>query len=145
MVPKAKTDASKVSSEPQKYRSPTLGFVNCPTSQKAGRERGSERPPAAVHHGKGEGSCPKWAIALPRLTLKCPKETEKSSRGGHSGTWEGCRGKARGKPGDGDARRLGRGSLLTLQGSRPLGAHLQGHQRIPRCRFPTPFIGHTRG
>lgn len=35
--------------------------------------------------------------------------------------------------------------VLTLQDSRPPGAHLQGHHRILRCRFPTPFIGHTRG
>ena len=53
MAPKAKTDVSKVSSEPHKYKSPALRFVNRPTSQKAGQdEKGT---PGAVHQGKEEG------------------------------------------------------------------------------------------
>lgn len=111
---------------------------------------GFRRSPWALHQGKG---CKEAFLSLSKssrpkksqvLVMRCPSET-KNSGDDHSGIWERTRGrigrrKRLGCPGSGPGL-----LLLTLQDSHLPGAHLQGHHRIPPCRFPTPFTGHTRG
>lgn len=72
MVSTAKMDVSKVSSEPHKYKSPALRNVSCPTSQKIGRERDSERVTGAVHQEK-KWVCPWWAIPHPPTHSEVPE------------------------------------------------------------------------
>lgn len=112
MVPKAKTDVSKVSAEPHKHKPPTLRHVSCPTSQKAGQdEKGVPRELRESPKGLSLGKevYPRWATPHPPTHSEVPEAEEQRWRTQRD--LRGWKGKARGKPGDQGARLLGHSYL----------------------------------